>query len=87
MALTTNARSLVKALLFPEILGAGLLWVAMWYFWFSFDRSHYLIKAVSFSLLLLFGPLGACVYYFATYRRCVLTAQDESWLLGPQAKR
>jgi len=74
MDLTPNARSVVKVILFPEILGAAVLWVAMWYFWFGFDRSHYLLRALSFILLFFFGPLGASIYYFATYRRSVLTA-------------
>jgi hypothetical protein len=71
MALTAEARLLVKLILFPEILGAGLLWVAMWYFWFGFDRSHYLLKTISFVLLFFFGPLGTSIYYFAGYRRWV----------------
>lgn len=68
-----EARSLVKFLLFPEILGAALLWIAMWYFWFGFERSHYLLKALTFVLLFFFGPLGTLIYYFAIYRRHVLT--------------
>lgn len=61
---------LVKVILFPEILGAGLLWIAMWYFWFGFDRSYYLLKALSFVLLFFIGPLGTLIYYFVAYRRC-----------------
>ena len=72
-ALTPDARSVVKIILFPEILGTAVLWVAMWYFWFGFDRSHYLVKSLSFVLLFFFGPLGTLIYYFATYRRRVLT--------------
>lgn len=71
--LTTDARSLVKLLLFPEILGAGLLWVAMWYFWFGFDHSHFAAKAVCFVLLFFFGPVGILIYYFLRYRRLVST--------------
>lgn len=66
-----NARTIVKLILFPEILGAGLLWIAMWYFWFGFDRSHYLLRALSFVLLFFMGPIGPLMYYFAAYRRCV----------------
>jgi len=72
--LTPDARSVVKLILFPGILGAAVLWVAMWYFWFGFDRSHYLVKTLSFVLLFFLGPLGTLIYYFATYRRLVLRA-------------
>lgn len=70
-ALNTDARSVVRFLLFPEILAAAVLWVAMWYFWFGFDRSHYVKRALSFVLLFFFGPLGTLFYYFVTYRRRV----------------
>lgn len=70
-ALTPPASSVVRILLYPEVLGAAVLWVAMWYFWLSFDGSHYLKKAVWFALLLLV-PVGTLFYYFAVYRRCVL---------------
>jgi hypothetical protein len=71
-ALTPDARSIVKVILFPEILGAAVLWVAMWYFWLGFNRSHYLVKALSFVMLFFFGPLGTLIYYFAAYRRRVM---------------
>jgi len=72
--LNSQARSLVRFLLFPEILGTALLWIAMWYFWFGFDRSHYLKKAVSFALLFFLPPIGTLLYYFLTYRHLVLVA-------------
>jgi hypothetical protein len=68
------AASLVRALLFPEIAGSAMLWVAMWYFWFSFDRSHYLKKAIWFALL--FFLAGTVPYYFVVYRRFVSTEAD-----------
>lgn len=71
IALNRQARSLVRFLLLPEILGSGLLWVAMWYFWFSFDRSHYLKKAGSFILLFFLPPFGTLIYYCLTYRQSV----------------
>ena len=71
--MNSQARSLVRFLLFPEILGTALLWIAMWYFWFGFDRSHYLKKAVSFTLLFFLPPIGT-FYYFLTYRHLVLVA-------------
>lgn len=71
-ALSTAARSVVRTILFPEIVGAALLWVSMWYFWFGFDRSHNLKRALSFVLLFFFPPMGTLVYYFLSYRRQVL---------------
>jgi hypothetical protein len=72
-ALNPAAASLVRTLLFPEILGAAVLWAGMWYFWFSFDRSHYLHKAIWFTLLFFLVPLGTVAYYFLVYRRCLST--------------
>ncbi len=72
-ALTPSAASLVRVLLFPEIVGAAVLWIAMWYLWFGFDRSHYLKKAIWFVFLFFLGPIGTVSYYFAVYRRCVST--------------
>ena len=72
--LTSEARSVVRFLLFPEIAGTALLWVAMWYFWFGFDKSNYLKKALFFVLLFFFAPLGTLLYYFLTYRRLVQEA-------------
>ena len=69
VALNPAAASLVRTLLFPEVIGAAVLWVGMWYFWFSFDRSHYLIKALWFIFLFFLAPLGTVAYYFLVYRR------------------
>jgi hypothetical protein len=68
-ALTPSASTLVRMILFPEIVGEAVLWVGMWYFWFGFDRSHYLKKAVWFVLLFLLAPFGTIFYYFLVYRR------------------
>jgi hypothetical protein len=73
-ALTPESRSLVRFLLLPEILGAALFWVAMWYFWFGFDRSHYWKRALSFILLFFLAPIGTLIYYFVTYRSGSFTA-------------
>ena len=70
-ALNAAAVSLVRTLLLPEIVGAAVLWAGMWYFWFSFDRSHYLLKAVWFALLFFLVPIGTVAYYFLVYRRCL----------------
>lgn len=60
---------LVKVLMWPGILGAALLLVAMWYFWFSYDPSNWLKKAFWFGILFVGNPLGAVLYYFVVYRR------------------
>jgi hypothetical protein len=72
-ALTATAASLVRTLLFPEILGTAVLWAGMWYFWFGFDRSYYLNKALWFIFLFFLVPLGTVAYYFLVYRRCLST--------------
>jgi hypothetical protein len=69
--LTPPASSVVRMLLYPEAAGEAVLWVAMWYFWFGFDRSHYLKKAMWFALLFLLAPFGTLLYYFVVYRSCV----------------
>ena len=60
---------LVKILLWPGVLGTGLLAVAMWYFWFTFDQSHWMKKACWFVVLFLGLTLGPMLYYFFAYRR------------------
>jgi hypothetical protein len=74
--LTPTAAPLVRALLLPGILGAGVLWTGMWHFWFSFDRSHYLKKAIWFAILFFLVPLGTLAYYFFVYRKCVRSLPD-----------
>jgi hypothetical protein len=72
-ALGPSASPVVRMLLFPEITGEAVLWVGMWYFWFGFDRSHYLKKAVWFVLLFLLVPFGTIFCYFLVYRRGIST--------------
>jgi len=61
--------SLVKALIFPGVCGTALLSTAMWYFWFTFDRSSWKRKAFRFLPLYLLLPIGPALYYFLVYRR------------------
>jgi hypothetical protein len=68
---TPAAALFVRALLYPEIAGTALLWIAMWYFWFGFDSSHYLKKALWFVFLFFLAPFGTLIYYFVAYRRFV----------------
>ncbi len=63
------AASIVRGLLLPAVLGTALLYVAMWYFWFNFDQSKVIVKAIWFLLLLFFVLVGPALYYFAIYRR------------------
>lgn len=80
--LNAPARMLINVILLPEILGTALLWTAMWYYWFSFDRSHY-FKRFLFSLLLLFvAPFGTLLYYFVVYRRSVGQEQPANSLVS-----
>jgi hypothetical protein len=76
-ALSPSASHIVRMLLFPEIVGEAVLYVGMWYFWFAFDRSHYLKKAVWFVLLFLLAPFGTIFYYFLVYRRGISTDSAE----------
>lgn len=73
-ALTRGSATIVRILLFPEIIGTALLWIAMWYFWFGFDRSQFLKKAAWFVGLFFFAPLGPVLYYFFVFRRCAIQA-------------
>jgi hypothetical protein len=69
--LTPAGALFVRTLLYPEIAGTALLWIAMWYFWFGFDPSHYLKKALWFVFLFFLVPFGTLIYYFVVYRRFV----------------
>jgi hypothetical protein len=64
-----TASFIVRLLLWPGILGTALLSVAMWYFWFSFDDSDWLKKALWFLPLYLLLSVGPVLYYFLVYCR------------------
>ena len=51
------------------IIGTATLWVALWYFWFTFDRSQWWKRALWCFVLLLGWPLGPPLYYGFGYRR------------------
>jgi hypothetical protein len=70
-ALTRDAASVIRMLLYPEVVGTAVLWAAMWYFWFGFDRSDYFRRAIWFFLLFFLAPFGPLLYYFVVYRRRV----------------
>jgi hypothetical protein len=64
-----TAGLIVGLLLWPGILGTALLSIAMWYFWFGFDNSGWLKKAIWFLPLYFSLPIGPAFYYFFVYRR------------------
>ena len=49
-------------------LAVATLWVAMWYFWLSFDKNSSGRKFAWFVVLML-APLGTLIYFFAVYYR------------------
>jgi hypothetical protein len=53
----------------PGIAATALVWVAMFYFWFGFDQSHWLARAFWFVALFFFAPYGPPLYCFFVYRR------------------
>jgi hypothetical protein len=60
---------LVRSLLWPGILGTAVLAIAMWYFWYSIDKSRWTKKALWLLVLFLGFILGPLLYYFFAYRR------------------
>jgi hypothetical protein len=67
--LSPGAALVLRILLYSEIMGTALLWVAMLYFWFGFDHSHFLKKALWFLGFMFMSPLAMPFYYFLVYRR------------------
>lgn len=63
------ALSIARAVLFPEIFGSATLTIAMWYFWFNFDKSSWLGKAFWALPLYFLLPIGPALYYFVVYLR------------------
>jgi hypothetical protein len=61
--------AVLQLALIPEAIGSGLLWVAMLYFWFGFDQSSWLKRALWFPFLFFFIPLALALYYFFVYRK------------------
>ncbi len=61
--------SALKTLLFMSILGAALLWMGMWYFWYRFHKGSDMNKALWAALILVSGPIGALLYFLIVYLR------------------
>jgi hypothetical protein len=70
-----DAALVVRILLWPGIVGTALLSIAMWYFWFGFDNSGWLRKAIWFVPLYVFLAIGPAFYYFFVYRRSAEVAK------------
>ena len=60
---------IVRLLFWPGILGTALLSIAMWYFWYGFDHSGWLKKAIWFLPLYFLLAIGPAFYYFFVYCR------------------
>jgi|SRR5262249_53714255 len=60
---------IVRLLLWPGILATALLSIAMWYFWYGFDNSGWLKKAIWFLPLYFLLAIGPAFYYFFVYCR------------------
>jgi hypothetical protein len=61
--------SIARSVLLPGVLGSAVLSVAMWYFWFNFDTSSWIKKALWAIPLYFLGPIGPALYYFFVYLR------------------
>jgi hypothetical protein len=61
--------SIARSLLLPGVLGSAALTVAMWYFWFNFDKSSWTRKALWTIPLYFLVPIGPALYYFFVYLR------------------
>ena len=61
--------SIARSLLLPGVLGNAILTVAMWYFWFNFDKSSWARKALWAVPLYFLVPIGPALYYFFVYLR------------------
>lgn len=57
------------AILLPGVIATAILTVAMWYFWFGFDKSSWIKRAVWFLPLYFLPPVGPVLYCFAVYLR------------------
>jgi hypothetical protein len=73
--------ALLTVVWIPGIAATALLWVAMFYFWFGFDQSHWMTRALWFVALFFFAPYGPALYCFFVYRR-----RTSSEIQGPLLK-
>jgi hypothetical protein len=66
--LASELRLLAQILLVPLVAGAAILWVAMWYFWFSFDDSSAGNRTIWFFVMFGLAWIGAQLYFWVVYR-------------------
>jgi hypothetical protein len=76
------AARIIETLFFVCAVGTGTLTVAMEYFWYGYDSSHWLKKAIWFPVTFLVPVLGPVLYYFFVYRRSPVIEQS-----GPAQER
>jgi hypothetical protein len=67
--LPPTTAALLRLVLVPEVVGLALLWTAMLYFWFNFDQSSWLTRALWFPFIFLLLPYGLVLYHFFVYRK------------------
>jgi len=63
------ALSIARVVLLPGVFGSATLSIAMWYFWFNFDKSSWVRKTFWAFALWLALPIGPALYYFFVYLR------------------
>jgi hypothetical protein len=73
----------LRLILIPEVVGSALLWVAMLYFWFNFDQSSWLKRALWFPFIFFFIPLALALYYFFVYRKWTGGRQQSLSITAP----
>ena len=60
---------IARTALLPGVFGSATLSIAMWYFWFNFDKSSWLRRAFWALPLYFLLPIGPALYYFFVYLR------------------
>jgi hypothetical protein len=67
---------ILRMVTFVGVLTTAITWVSMLYFWFEFDKSGSVKKAVWFVVLMIAAP--ACPFYcLTTYRHSQVSMPDE----------
>lgn len=74
--------ALLRVVLIPEVIGSALLWVAMLYFWFNFDKSSWRNRALWFPFIFFFIPLALALYHFLVYRKWTHSYRQTSGVIA-----
>lgn len=61
-------RALEFLIVLPGMVATAMIWVAMWYHWYGYNKDSFFSKAFWFLALFYLGPIAALVYYFFPYR-------------------